>query len=133
MSVIILAGGHGECMRLGDDYVPKLMISVGGKPLLEHHIEWLKAAGYDSIVLSLGVKADVVRNHFSDGSQWGVKLRYMVQQNRVGNADMVKALERPCRRHFAFPGDVGALRHVKMPSSPLPSGPGHLACTKPEG
>ncbi|MBI5882892.1 MAG: nucleotidyltransferase family protein [Elusimicrobia bacterium] len=92
MSVIILAGGHGECMRLGDDYVPKLMISVGGKPLLEHHIEWLKSAGYDSIVLSVGVKADVVRSHFSDGSQWGVKLRYLVQQTRVGNADTVKAL-----------------------------------------
>ncbi|MBI4678708.1 MAG: nucleotidyltransferase family protein [Elusimicrobia bacterium] len=92
MSVIILAGGHGECMRMGDDYVPKLMIPVRGKPLLEHHIEWLKASGHDSIVLCLGVKADVIRAHFSDGARWGVRLRYFVEQSRLGTAGTVKAL-----------------------------------------
>ncbi|MBI5625002.1 MAG: nucleotidyltransferase family protein [Elusimicrobia bacterium] len=92
MSVIILAGGNAECMRLGEDYVPKLMIPIGGKPLLEHHIEWLKAAGQDSIRLCLGVNADAVRSHFSDGSAWGVRLQYLVYQNRIGNAGMVKSL-----------------------------------------
>ncbi|MFA6318012.1 MAG: nucleotidyltransferase family protein [Elusimicrobiota bacterium] len=92
MSVIILAGGHGECMRLGDDYAPKLMIPIAGKPLLEHHIAWLKAAGFDSIKLCLGVNADTVRSHFSDGAAWGVRLQYFIQQNRMGNAGMVKTL-----------------------------------------
>lgn len=89
---VILAGGRGECLRQGDDYIPKLMLPIGSKPLLEHHIEWLRAGGLETIILCLGLKADVVRAYFGDGSRWGVKLRYSVEASPRGTAGAVKAL-----------------------------------------
>lgn len=89
---VILAGVSGECLRLGTEYVPKLMLPLGGKPLLEHQLDWLKQAGFDTVVLCLGCKADVVRAHFGDGERWGVKLRYSVEENSLGTAGAVKAL-----------------------------------------
>ncbi len=77
---------------MSDGFVPKLMLTFGGKPLLERHLSWLKAAGVESICLCLGVRADAVRVYFGDGSRWGVKLRYFVEDTPLGTAGSVKAL-----------------------------------------
>lgn len=89
---VILGGGQGECLREGDDYIPKLLTMAGGKPLLERHIERLKAAGLTSATLCLSVKADAVRQRFGDGSRWGMRLRYHVDESPLGTAGSVKAL-----------------------------------------
>ena len=92
MIAVILAGGHGECIRLGDDYVPKVLRPVSGRPLLEHQLDWLKRTGFDSVTLCLGYGADAVRGRFGDGSSSGIKLRYSVEEAPRGTAAAVKAL-----------------------------------------
>jgi NDP-sugar pyrophosphorylase family protein len=89
---VIVAEGHGECLRRGDEYVPKLLLPIGARPLLEHHLAWLSGHGYREVTLCLSCKADQVRAHFGDGSRFGVKLRYSVDQKPQGDAGAVKAL-----------------------------------------
>ncbi len=92
MLAVILAGGHGECLRVADEYVPKVLLPVDGKPLLEHQLAWLKRAGFVSAVVSLGYKADAVRARFGDGSALGMRLLYSVEESPRGTAGAVKAL-----------------------------------------
>lgn len=91
-TAVILAGGHGECLRVGESYTPKVLLPVLGKPLLEHQLDWLKRSGLDSAVLCLGYKADAVRSYFGDGSRFGVRLTYLVEQAPRGTAGAVRAL-----------------------------------------
>lgn len=81
MIAVIVAAGHGECLR-----------PVCGKPLLERQLQCLRAAGVESAVLCLGFGAAEVRAHFGDGSLFGVKLRYSVEEAPLGTAGAVKAL-----------------------------------------
>lgn len=92
MIAVILAGGHGECLRLEEDYVPKVLLPVGEKPLLEHQLAWLRRAGFEEVALCLGYKAEAVRSHFGDGSRFGVRLSYSVEETPRGTAGAVKAL-----------------------------------------
>ncbi len=89
---VILAGGHGECLRLENDYVPKLLLPLGEKPLLEHQLAWLSRHGFQEVALCLGYKADAVRSYFGDGSRFGVRLRYLVEEAPLGTAGAIKAL-----------------------------------------
>lgn len=79
-------------MRPATDAVPKPMLPLGGKPLLEHQLLWLKAAGFREAFLCLGYKAEAVRDHFGDGSALGVALRYQVEKTPRGTAGAVKDL-----------------------------------------
>ena len=63
---VILAGGKGTRLkeRLGD--LPKPMISIGGKPLLEHQIELVKHYGFTDVLILAGYRAEVLKEHFGD-------------------------------------------------------------------
>ena len=69
--------------------LPKPMLAFGGKPILEHLIERLAAAGWKEIQLCLGYRPEAVTAHFGDGSRWGVKLRYHVEKIPRGTAGSV--------------------------------------------
>jgi len=90
---VILAGGHGGSLLLDGQYVPRVLLPLGGKPLLEHQLSWLAAQGVHSAILSLGRQAEGVRARFGDGSGFGLKLRYSVEQSPLGTAGAVKLLE----------------------------------------
>jgi len=92
MIAVILAGRHAELGREGGAPVPKLLMPVDGKPLLERQLAWLKACGLDAVVLCIAVGADAVRDRFGDGSGHGVSLRYFVEETPLGTAGAVKAL-----------------------------------------
>ncbi|TSC77118.1 MAG: mannose-1-phosphate guanylyltransferase [Parcubacteria group bacterium Gr01-1014_31] len=82
---IILAGGKGERLRPLTDHMPKVLIPVQGKALLEHVIELLKAAGVDEVVLSTGHMGDKVREHFANRDV-GVKLSFLHETTPRGTA-----------------------------------------------
>ncbi len=88
---IILAGGAGTRLRdrLGD--LPKPMIPIAGKPLLEHQVELAKTHGFTDLVFFVHYRADLIENHFGDGSKWGVRIRYVTEREPLGTAGAVLA------------------------------------------
>ncbi len=89
----IVAGGRGVRMKPLTDTMPKPMFPVGGKPLLEHQLEWLKDSGVSDVVLCLGYKAEAVTSYFGDGKRWGVRLSYSVESEPRGTAGSIKDLD----------------------------------------
>jgi MurNAc alpha-1-phosphate uridylyltransferase len=76
MRAMILAAGRGERMRPLTDTMPKPLLPVGGKPLLQYHIEALARIGVRDIVVNLAWKGDLIRERFADGRAFGVTLHY---------------------------------------------------------
>lgn len=104
---VILAGGPGRRLqaRLGD--LPKPMIPIGGKPLLEHQIELARAYGVTDVVLLVHHRAEVITRHFGTGDRWGVRLRAVVEPQPLGTAGAVlAALEQLADRCLVLYGDT---------------------------
>ena len=76
MKAMILAAGRGERLRPLTDHTPKPMVAVQGKPLLEHQIGWLKAAGIQELVINLHHLGGQIESYFGDGHRLGVDIRY---------------------------------------------------------
>jgi histidinol-phosphate phosphatase family protein len=89
--LVILAGGMGTRLRerLGD--LPKPMIPIGGKPLLEHQLELAEANGFDDILIFACHRADVIEQHFGDGRRWGLRVRTIVEREPLGTAGALLA------------------------------------------
>ncbi len=89
MQLVVIAGGKGTRLRerLGD--LPKPMVDVDGRPLLERQILLAKQYGITDIVLLLGHGANKIREYFEDGSNWGVKIRYHEESEPLGTAGAV--------------------------------------------
>jgi D,D-heptose 1,7-bisphosphate phosphatase len=89
--LVILAGGMGTRLkaRLGD--LPKPMIPIDGKPLLEHQIELAKTHGFHDIIIFACYRADLIEQHFGDGSKWGLRVRTVVEREPLGTAGAVLA------------------------------------------
>ena len=76
MKALILAAGRGQRMMPLTQHMPKPMLKVAEKPLIEHHINNLKAAGITDIVINLAWQGDKIKDYFNDGSQFGVNILY---------------------------------------------------------
>lgn len=73
---LIFAAGLGERMRPLTDHTPKPLLPVGGKPLIEWHLEKLAAAGVHYVVINTSHLADQFPDALGDGSRWGLRIRY---------------------------------------------------------
>lgn len=93
--VVILASGEGVKMRPFTYEVPKPLIPVHGKPLLEHTIGLLKAHGFREIIITVSHLADKIEQYFGDGSKFGVQIRYVREKQSSGTGvSLLKAKER---------------------------------------
>jgi dTDP-glucose pyrophosphorylase len=81
---VILAAGRGTRMRELTADLPKPMIEVRGKPLLQHIVEGLRDAGITELLLIVGYRADAVRKFFEDGSHCNVSIQYTIQTVQDG-------------------------------------------------
>ena len=107
---VILAAGFGSRLRPLTDTIPKAMVPVAGRPLLEHHVERLRAHGIEEIFINLHYLPEVVRGHFGDGSRWGVRIEYALEPEIRGTAGGVKGFEaRLGEVFFVVYGDVFSL------------------------
>jgi len=86
---VVLAAGRGTRMRELTAEVPKPMIEVRGKPVLQHIIEGLRNAGIGELLVVVGYRADAVRNFFGDGSGDNVAIQYATQTVQDGTGRVV--------------------------------------------
>lgn len=104
---VILSAGLGT--RLGGltNNRPKVMVPICGKPMLEHHIEWLRAAGVEEFFLNLHYLPEVISDYFGDGSRFGVRIRYSHEDQLQGTAGSLRGFrEFLDQRFFVQYGDV---------------------------
>ena len=105
MQLVIIAGGKGT--RLGLKDIPKPMVKIGDKPLLEHQIDLAKRYGVDEVFILSGHLASVIEEYFEDGSKFGVKIHHVVESYPLGTAGSLKLLEGNLNDRFlVFYGDV---------------------------
>ena len=76
MRAMILAAGYGKRLRPLTDKMPKPMITVAGKPLLQHHIERLVTMGVTEVVINISWLAEQIENYFGDGSNFGINITW---------------------------------------------------------
>ncbi len=86
MKTVIMAGGRGTRIESLNSDVPKPMIPILNKPILEHQLEVLKRQGCSEFVLVIGYKGEAIRAYFGDGSKWGVSIEYIVEEKPLGTA-----------------------------------------------
>ncbi len=86
MHTVIMAGGKGTRIASMCSDVPKPMISICGKPILEHQIQVLKRQGYTEIILIIGHLGHLIRQHFGSGEKFGVSIRYIEESSPLGTA-----------------------------------------------
>ncbi len=89
---MILAGGMGTRLRPLTFSIPKPLLPVGEKPILQRIIEQLRDAGISDIVLATGYHAELVRAFCGDGSKFGVSVTYVHEQKPLGTAGPAAAL-----------------------------------------
>ncbi len=98
LSAVIMAGGYGTRLLPLTERVPKPMLPVGDRPLLERTVERLRDAGIRRVAITTHHLADQITGHFGDGHAYGVELEYVAENEPLGTAGalrLVKACDHP--------------------------------------
>ncbi len=90
--VLLMAGGFGKRLRPLTDKMPKPLLPMGDKPILEVILERCINAGFSNFVVSTHYKAEMLRDHFQDGSHWGVDIQYAHESEPLGTAGAIGLL-----------------------------------------
>ena len=107
MKVVIMAGGKGTRIAQVNATVPKPMIPIEGKPILEYQIGTLKKQGYTDIILIVGHMGNVIQKYFGDGSAFGVQISYIVEEQPLGTAGALYFLKDEIQNDFLLlNGDI---------------------------
>jgi len=90
MKAAILAGGFGKRLRPYTNTVPKPLIKVGGKPIIEYQVEWLKKQGIKEFIFLVGYKSEKIIEYFGNGDRHGVKIEYSIEKEALGTGGAIK-------------------------------------------
>jgi len=106
--VVIMVGGLGSRLGKLTEEMPKPMLEVKGKPILEYIIDSFKNQGFNKFILCVNYKKEVIKNYFEDGSGFGVSIQYIVETSRLGTAGAISLINDECLEHplFVVNGDV---------------------------
>lgn len=105
--VVLMVGGLGSRLRPLTESCPKPMLHIGGKPILEGILESFMEQGFRRFFLSVNYMAEVIKDYFGDGSQWGVRIEYLQETERLGTAGALSMLpERPSLPLIVMNGDL---------------------------
>ena len=94
MKAVILAGGLGTRLLPYTKTLPKPMLPLGKKPILEYVIKWIKKNGVKDIVLCVSYKHEKIKSYFKDGSKFGVSIEYAVSKKPLATAGQLKTAEK---------------------------------------
>ncbi|MFH1542270.1 MAG: NDP-sugar synthase [bacterium] len=93
MKAIIIAGGLGTRLRPLTDNVPKPIVPIVNKPFLIHQVEHLIAHGVTEVIVNLHYLSEEIKKLMGDGSRWGIKIFYSIEESPLGTAGAVKNAE----------------------------------------
>lgn len=93
MKAVIMAGGEGTRLRPLTCNRPKPMVPIANKPVMEHIADLLKKHRVDEVAVTLQYMPDLIKEHFNNGSEFGLRMRYYVEQAPLGTAGSVKNAE----------------------------------------
>jgi len=94
MKAVILAGGRGTRLKPLTDTIPKPLLPIGRKPILEIIIEQLREHGFTDIILNVKYKAESIESYFRDGNSLNVKITYFEDNEPCGTAGPIKLVEK---------------------------------------
>lgn len=107
MKVVIIAGGQGTRIASVNSDIPKAMIPVCGKPVIEHQVEMAKRYGFTEFIFLTGYLGEQVESYFGDGSHWGVNIDYYHETTPLGTAGAIAEVrDRLSDDFFVFYGDT---------------------------
>ncbi|PIY89409.1 MAG: nucleoside-diphosphate-sugar pyrophosphorylase [Nitrosopumilales archaeon CG_4_10_14_0_8_um_filter_34_8] len=94
MKAVILAGGLGTRLQPYTTFLPKPMLPLGEKPILEHLVEWTRKNGIKSVVLCVSYLRKTIEDYFEDGKRFGVNIEYAVSNKPLATAGQLKTAEK---------------------------------------
>ncbi|MBI3254733.1 MAG: nucleotidyltransferase family protein [Nitrosarchaeum sp.] len=94
MKAVILAGGLGTRLQPYTTFLPKPMLPLGEKPILEHLIDWTRKNGVKSVVLCVSYLRKTIEDYFEDGKRFGVSIEYAVSNRPLATAGQLKTAEK---------------------------------------
>ncbi|MCR5198218.1 MAG: nucleotidyltransferase family protein, partial [Prevotella sp.] len=107
MKVVIIAGGKGTRIASVNKDIPKAMIPVEGKPVMEYEVELAKSYGFREFIIITGHLGDQISDYFGDGSRWGVSIEYFHEEQPLGTAGALGMLkDKLTEDFFVFYGDT---------------------------
>jgi len=110
---IILVGGEGTRLRPFTYELPKVMLPIHGKPMVQHIIEQLQSHGVTDIVLAARYKAEQVKEYFGDGKKFGLNISYVIEKSPLGTAGPLRLAKKYLTEPFFIVwGDI--LSHLDL-------------------
>jgi NDP-sugar pyrophosphorylase family protein len=106
LSAAVMAGGLGARLRPLTEDIPKPMLPVGDEPLLETIVKQLREAGIQRVNLITNYKEEVIAQHFADGRDFGVDIRYVNEDKPLGTAGGLRLLEETNEPLLVMNGDI---------------------------
>lgn len=107
MKVVVIAGGQGTRIAAVNSEIPKAMIPIDGKPILEYELEMAKRYGFTEFLFIIGYMGDQISDYFGDGSKWSVSIEYFKEEKPLGTAGALGYLkDKLTEDFFVFYGDT---------------------------
>jgi dTDP-glucose pyrophosphorylase len=114
LRAVVMAGGFGTRLRPLTEDLPKPMLPLGSRPLLELIVEQLRDAGIRQVNVAMHYKSEIIADHFKDGQDFGVDIRYVREDQPLGTAGALSLLEESEEPILVINGDI--LTRVDFPS-----------------
>jgi dTDP-glucose pyrophosphorylase len=106
LTAVVMAGGEGMRLRPLTEDLPKPMLPVGGRPVMEHIIDGLRDAGIRQVNVTTHYKPQAIVNHFGDGSDFGVQIGYVSEDEPLGTAGALGLMDVPDAPVLVINGDI---------------------------
>lgn len=106
MKILILAGGKGMRLRPYTTVLPKPLMPLGDKPILERLIIQLREHNFKNVYLSVGYLSALIRAYFGNGDKWGVKIEYVQEDKPLGTAGPIALLPEIDKPYLVLNGDL---------------------------
>lgn len=107
MIAVIMAGGEGTRLRPYTQVIPKPLLPVGEKPILEILVTQLRNEGFDDLIITTGYQGDLVKAYFQDGARFGVSIEYTTEPRKMGTVGALSLIDRRIEEPFLIiNGDI---------------------------